>query len=321
MKVALLADPHPARTVGQAREAEDLGFDGVAAGEHLFFHGPVGNAFVTLAAAAGATRAVRLISSVTLLPLYPAALAIKLATTLDQVSGGRFEMGVGVGGEYPPEFSAAGVDPGERGARTDEALELARRLWAGGPVDLPGRFAERPSLELRPGPVRPGGPPIWVGGRSPAAVRRAARYADVWLPYMYTPEQVARSLGEVRVEAERAGRDPGAVRGAVLCWGAVSPDPLQARELAVRGVSDVYRQDFTRLADRYLLFGTPDDAVARATEYAEAGADWLVFAPVPEVRDDVVALVAREVLPRLQSHQADPSPWSTGTHATAGPTA
>src|SRR3954454_7848328 len=131
VRVALFAGPHPAYAVEQAREAEALGFDGVAAGEHLFFHGPVGNAFISLAAAAGATSRVRLISSLTLLPLYPAALAVKLATTLDQVSGGRFDLGVGVGGESPPEFAAVGIDPAERGARADETLELARRLWAG----------------------------------------------------------------------------------------------------------------------------------------------------------------------------------------------
>src|SRR3954449_6588871 len=290
VRVALFVGPDPAHTVDQAREAEALGFDGVASGEHLFFHGPVGNTFVTLAAAAGATDRVRLISSLTVLPIYPAALAVKLATTLDQVSGGRFELGVGVGGEFPPEFTAAGVDPATRGARADEALELARRLWAGGPVSFDGRFTTIPGLELQPGPVQPGGPPIWVGGRRAAAIRRAGRFADVWLPYMYTPEQLAESLVQVREEAERAGRDGSRVRGAVFCWGAVDPERATAREDAIRGVSEVYQQDFTRLADRYLLHGTPDDVVARAAEYRDAGAAWLVFSPVGATRASTVPL-------------------------------
>ena len=300
MRVALFIGLDPARTVEQAREAEALGFDGVASGEHVFFHGPVGNCFITLAAAAGATSRVRLISSLTVLPVYPAALAVKLATTLDQVSGGRFDIGVGVGGEYPPEFAAVGIDPAERGARTDEALELARLLWAGGPVSFDGRFATVPDLELQPGPVHAGGPPVWVGGRSPAAVRRAGRFADVWLPYMYTPEQLARSLVDVREEAERAGRDPSTVRGAILCWGAVGDDGAAARQDAIRGAGDVYQQDFSRLADRYLLSGTPDDVVARAAEYSDAGADWLIFAPVAHSRSSVVPLFAADVLPHLQ---------------------
>jgi probable F420-dependent oxidoreductase len=304
LRVALFIGPDPARTVEQARRAEALGFDGVASGEHVFFHGPVGNSFVTLAAAAGVTSRVRLISSLTVLPLYPAALAVKLATTLDQVSGGRFELGVGVGGEFPPEFTAVGVDPAERGARTDETLELARRFWARGPVSFDGRFTQVPALELQPGPVQAGGPPIWVGGRSAAAVRRAGRYADVWLPYMYTPEQLARSLAGVREEAESAGRDPSTVHGAILCWGAVGDDGPAARQAAIRGASDVYQQDFTRLADRYLLSGTPGDAVARAAEYHDAGADWLIFAPVAHDRAKVVPIFARDVLPHLQRRTA-----------------
>jgi probable F420-dependent oxidoreductase len=300
VRVALSLGTDPRSVVAEAREAEDAGFDAVASGEHLFFHGPVGNAFVALAAAAGATTRVRLISSLTILPAYPAAIAAKLAATLDLVSGGRFELGVGVGGEYPPEFTAAGVDPATRGARTDEALELFRRLWAGGPVSFDGRFTRIPGLELQPAPVQSGGPPIWVGGRSAAAVRRAGRFADVWLPYMYTPEQLAESLAGVREEAERAGRDPSAVRGAVFCWGAVGADGPAAREVAVRGVSEVYQQDFSRLADRYLLHGTPDAVGARALEYRDAGAEWLVFAPVAAERAGIVAAFAEEVLPRLQ---------------------
>jgi len=304
VRVALFVGPEPAHTVDKARQAEELGFDGVASGEHVFFHGAVGNSFITLAAAAGATNRVRLISSLTVLPLYPAALAVKLATTLDQISGGRFELGVGVGGEFPPEFTAVGVDRAERGARTDEALELARRLWAGGPVSFDGRFTWVPGLELQPGPVQAGGPPVWVGGRSPAAVRRAGRYADVWLPYMYTPEQLARSLAGVREEAESAGRDPSTVQGAILCWGAVGDDGPAARQAAIRGASDIYQQDFSRLADRYLLSGTPDDAVARAAEYHDAGADWLIFAPVSHNRPSVVPSFARDVLPHLQRRTA-----------------
>lgn len=321
MRIALFVGTDPACTVAEARQTEELGFDGVAAGEHLFFHGPTGNTFVTLAAAAGATTRVRLISSLTLLPLYPAAVAIKLATSLDQASGGRLEWGIGVGGEYPPEFTAAGVRTAERGARVDEALDLARRLWAGGSVAHTGRFTTLPHLRLQPGPAQPGGPPIWIGGRSSAAVRRAGRYADVWLPYMYTPEQLSRSLREVREEAERAGRDPAAMGAAVLCWGAVSEDRAAARDAAIRGVSEVYQQDFTPLADRYLLHGTPDDVVARAREYADAGAGWLIFSPVPESRDSSVALFAADSLRRLQGHSAHPSPWPIGAEKIEGFTA
>jgi probable F420-dependent oxidoreductase len=305
VRIVLTLSSDQTATAAEARAAEDAGYDGVATGEHLFFHGPVTNGFVTLAAAAGATSHIRLLSSLTVLPLYPAALAAKLATTLDQVSGGRFDLGVGVGGEHPPEFVAAGTEVAERGARADEALDLLRALWAGGPVDFAGRFSTVPGLALDPGPVQPGGPPIWLGGRRPPAVRRAGRYADVWMPYMYTPEQLARSLAEVREAADGAGRDPSAVGGAVFCWGMVDDDAARARQHAIDTVSAVYSQDFTPLADRYLLHGDPDRVVARAREHADAGATTLVFSPAADGarRQAAVDLFSSAVLPRLQ-HRA-----------------
>jgi probable F420-dependent oxidoreductase len=304
MRVVLTLSGEQQAVAAEARVAEEAGYDGVATGEHLFFHGPVANGFVTLAAAAGATTRVRLLSSLTVLPLYPAALAAKLATTLDQVSGGRFDLGVGVGGEFPPEFVAAGAAVSERGARADEALELIRALWAGnGPVDFAGRFTTVPGLALQPGPVQPGGPPIWLGGRRPAAIRRAGRFGDVWMPYMYSPDQLAQSLAEVRAAAEQAGRDPAAVSGAIFCWGGVDTDAARSRREVVDFVSAVYQQDFDRLADRYLLHGDPDRVTARAREYADAGATTLVFSPVGEGarRAEIVRLFTDQVLPRLQS--------------------
>jgi probable F420-dependent oxidoreductase len=301
VRVVLTLSFDQTAVAAEARHAEDVGYDGVAVGEHLFFHGPHPNGFVALAAAAGATTRIRLLSSLTVLPLYPAALAAKLATTLDQVSGGRFDMGVGVGGEYPPEFVAAGVEVTERGTRTDEALEVLSTLWNGGPVEFDGQFTRLPGVRLAPGPVQPGGPPIWFGGRRPAAIRRAGRFADVWMPYMYSPEQVASSLAEVRAAAERAGRDPAEVRGAIFCWGGVDPDAAWSRQEVVEGVGAVYQQDFSRLADRYLLHGDPDRVAARAREYADAGAETLIFSPVGEGgrRHEIVDLFTRSLLPQL----------------------
>ncbi|QDQ96152.1 LLM class flavin-dependent oxidoreductase [Tomitella fengzijianii] len=299
--VTLGPDQESASSVAAA--AEDAGFDGVSWGEHLFFHGATPNAFVALAAAAGATARIRLLTSVVILPLYPAALAAKLAATLDRVSNGRLDLGVGVGGEYPAEFEAAGVDVRTRGRRSDEALEVLRRLFAGTPVYFDGDFTRIRGEALQPPPVQRPGPPVWLGGRRPAAMRRAGRFADVWFPYMYSPEQLAESLAQVRAEAERAGRDPAAVRGAVFCWGGVDDaDGARSRREVVDTVSGVYQQDFDRLADRYLLHGTPDDVAARIREYRDAGAETLVFSPVGDGRrrDEIVATFGDGVLPRVR---------------------
>ena len=162
--------------VGQeATVAESAGFDYVFCGEHMFFHAETANAFISLAAAAAATTRIQLLSAVTLLPVYPAAIVAKMASVLDVISEGRFHLGVGVGGEFPPEFAAAGVPVRERGARADESLEVISRLFRGEPVDFDGRWASLDGLALSPGP---GGPAARRSGSPAVATRRCAARAN-----------------------------------------------------------------------------------------------------------------------------------------------
>ncbi len=114
MRAGLVLDTagEPGGIADEARAAERLGFDLAAAGEHVFFEGPVSNAFVTLAAAAAVTEQIRLLSAVTILPMYPMALAAKMAATLDRVSPGRFELGVG--SLSRAAWPGCGILPGRR---------------------------------------------------------------------------------------------------------------------------------------------------------------------------------------------------------------
>lgn len=294
------------QVVEQARIAEDGGFDYFGCGEHLFFHGPTPNAFIHLAAAAGATQSIRLISSVVLLPLYPPAIAAKLVATLDSVSNGRFDFGVGAGGEFPPEFHAVGIDPASRFRRLDESLLLMEKLFAGGPTTFRGEFVTVEDLTLYPQPARVGGPPVWVGGRKSGAIRRAGRFADVWLPYMTTPESLCAGLGEVRDAAEGFGRSRDDLTGALLIWTCVDEDGTWARKHGVRVVSENYNQDFAPLADKYLAVGTPDEVVARLAEFEDAGAETVLIqlAADEENRHRVVNTLINQVLPRLQRKPA-----------------
>jgi probable F420-dependent oxidoreductase len=300
VRVGISLTPNQRELVSTARWAEEAGFDYLACGEHLFFHGETPNAFVALAAAAGATQRIRLLSALTILPVYPPVLAAKLAATLDQVSNGRFDLGAGVGGEYPPEFESVGVPLAERGARSDEALEVISRLLSGERLDYRGRWTFVPGLTLNPSAVQLPRPPVWVGGRRRAAFRRAGRFADVWMPYLYTPEQLADSLTAVRECAAASGRSH-QVRGAIFCWGAVDRDAAVARRDAVAATSTTYKQDFTGLADRYLVAGTPAQVASRLLEYRDAGADTVIFAgprdPVAWRRS--MDFLAAEVLPTL----------------------
>jgi probable F420-dependent oxidoreductase len=279
-----------------AAAAEEHGFDLVATGEHVAFHGPTANGFVWLAAAAGATRRIRLVSTVTLLPQYPAVLAAKLAASLDHVSGGRFELGVGVGGEYPEEFRAVGVDVGTRGRRTDEAIAVLRALLDGERGSFQGSFTAFDEIRILPA-ARQRPLPLWVAGRQEAAMRRAGRFADRWLPYLYTPEQLASSLATVRRYADEAGRSPDAVDGALFCWMAVDDDGDRARRTVVDVVSRVYAQDFSRL-QHYLVAGTPEECAVRIAEYVEAGARAVVLSPAGELDEHRLGLLA-EVRHRL----------------------
>lgn len=285
--------------VEDAQVAEALGFDYVHVGEHLFFNGPTPNAFVVLSAAAAVTQRIGLLSAVTLLPLYPAVTVAKLAGVLDTMSGGRFNLGVGVGGENPREFAAAGVPVRERGRRADEGLEIISRLFSGEPTSFRGTWADLDELQLDP----PASPPIWIAGRKPAGMRRAARYADYWMPYMITPERLADGLEFIRAEATSAGRSPEAVRGAFYGFVAIDHDGDRARTWAVDQVSRIYGQDFSKL-QHYLVAGAPEECVQRLLEYETAGADaaQLSIACPSEHRAAVRELLAREVVPQLRSN-------------------
>jgi alkanesulfonate monooxygenase SsuD/methylene tetrahydromethanopterin reductase-like flavin-dependent oxidoreductase (luciferase family) len=286
----------PAR---DAALAESLGYDFAAAGEHVFFRSPATNAFVALGAAAAATSRIRLLSSVTLLPLYPVGLAAKLAAALDRVSGGRFELGVGIGGEFPEEFEACGVDVRQRGRRTDEALTVLLPLLRGETVTHDGQFARLQGLALAPPPVQ-ASIRVWVAGRREPAQRRAARFGDVWLPYMCTPEMVADGLGRIRSIAEELGRGD-AVAGALFAWLDVDEDGDLARSNVVAAASATYRQDFAPLASRYLIAGTPDEVRARLAEFRDAGVETAIvgLAAPGKRREHALRLLADEVFPRL----------------------
>lgn len=299
MRVGITVDD-PDTVVAEARRAEALGFDYLGCGEHLFFHGQTPNSFAMLAAAAAVTSRIRLVTSIALLPLYPAAVVAKMASVIDRISDGRFELGVGAGGEYPPEFAAANIDPRTRFERLDEGLEIVRRLFAGGPVRYDGNYATLSGVALDPSPRQRGGPPIWLGGRKDGALRRAGRYADVWMPYMVDPGQVRNGLDKVRTVAAQHERSADTVSAALFVWMAVDSDPLWARDIGIRTVSAAYQQDFSNLADRYLLVGGPEAVAERLAQFAAVGVQTVliqVASDSSEHRTRIVETFASQVLP------------------------
>ncbi len=284
--------------VENAREAERLGYQFVSTGEHVFFYGPVNNGLITLAAAAGATTSIKLMSAITLVPLYPPPLLARMVATLDIVSNGRFHLGVGIGGEFAREFEACGVPVRERGARTNESLAIMKRLWTEDDVSVEGRFTQLSGVTLAPKPAQRPHPPIWISGRSEAAMRRCARHGNGWLPYMYTPDRLADSLETIARCADAEGRKDAIVPGLHIFF-AVHEDRDTAVKMAVQRLSRQYNQDFSKLAGRYALAGNPDDCIARLREYIDAGARTIILnsaCPSNYVADNE-RLLAESVLP------------------------
>ncbi len=257
----------PPQIVAAARLAEELGFDALWAGDHLACPAPGLDAPGCLSAAAAVTERVALGFSVMLLGLRAPAWAAKQLATIDALAGpGRLRLGVGVGGEFPAEFEAAGVPVTQRGARLDDALTVLPDLLTGRSVDYAGRAQSVISPPLEPAMAAP--PPIYVGGRGEAALARAARFGDVWLPMWLSPEKVAeraQRLAELAAEADRPCPST-----ALLILTRIDDDAAHARAQAEAHIAGQYRMALD-VVERWTLLDSIDGAVQRLAQYAEVG--------------------------------------------------
>ncbi len=283
---------------------EELGYESAWTSEHIFFYFPTYDALTSLAAMAARTSRIRLGTAVLLLPLRPAALAAKEIASVDNISGGRVILGAGIGGEYPKEFEAVGVAPRERGARADEALRVLKLLYTQDNVQFEGRFTRLDGVTLMPKPVQPGGPPIWVAGRSEAAMRRAGRLGDGYLPYLFSPERFRDGLAKAREYAEKAGRDPSSITGAIYQFICLADSYDEAKSISAADLSRRYNQPFEKIVDRYVVMGNAHDCAARLADFAEAGVEHFILVPIVPAPADFMAHVeayAAEVLPKMRA--------------------
>ncbi|MBR7832720.1 TIGR03619 family F420-dependent LLM class oxidoreductase [Actinospica durhamensis] len=204
---------------------------------------------VALGFAAARTSRVRLGVAVVNLPFLSPTYLAKQASTLDVLSGGRFDLGLGIGWS-PLEFTASGASTARRGARTAEYLEVLRTLWSDEvPARYDGEFYTLPESRMDPKPVQRPGPPVLLGGITPVALRRVGRLADGWVSASATRlAGIAGQIGLVREAAEQAGRDPAALR--FVCRGVVRFDPSGAgatdgagERLLLSGSAERIRED------------------------------------------------------------------------------
>ncbi|NUU21331.1 MAG: LLM class flavin-dependent oxidoreductase [Streptomycetaceae bacterium] len=289
------------RTLGEAADLDLAGVDSLWVGGHIASRNPSPEPMAWLGGLAAVTRTAVVGTAVVTLPLYPPALIAKQAADLDNACGGRLALGIGVGGEYPQEFSACQIPLAGRGARADEAIGLLRRFWTGEPVTHDGPCYPVADVRIHPAPRQPDGPPVVVAGRQARAMARAARLGDGWMPYMYSPRRYRESVQVIRDEAERAGRDLSGFAWLAYVPVCVDDDAESAVRDAAEFLGGTYRQDFTGLVRRVAAAGTASDVAERLAEYVDAGARHLVLLPTRRDKDTVARLLAH-VAPRLRGY-------------------
>jgi alkanesulfonate monooxygenase SsuD/methylene tetrahydromethanopterin reductase-like flavin-dependent oxidoreductase (luciferase family) len=274
-------------------EAAALGdeypFEVLWVGDHLLFPTPILDATVAVSALATMTRRVSVGTNVLQLPLRRPLDVAKSFATISHLTGGRVVLGVGVGGEFEPEWRAASVSPRERGARCDEAIEALHWYWEG--KDMTGRFATSPGVAVTPGPVG-GRVPIWVGGRSGPAIRRAAR-CDGTLNMWVSPTRCA----QIRAEIEELRGDLRGFTVGLELLACIHDDRNAARE-AVRAALAGFDLD-PDACEKYTAYGPPEEIAAQVAAYARAGVDHVSFYLPGFGWSEQACRLATEVLPLL----------------------
>jgi len=273
-------------------QAERLGYDSIWTIDHVI--APTANAeqfgliydpLITMALAAGLTERIQIGVSVLVLPYRHGVLTAKMVATLDDLSQGRIILGVGAGWNAA-ESGILGVPFEERGPMTDEYIAIMKTIWATPKPTFSGRYTQFSDVELYPLPVQPGGPPIWVGGSSRAALRRTAEHGDAWHPINRTPDQLREGKAEIARLCQRFGR---------------ATPPAMTLRIDARLLLDEYPYPQPAHAG-HMLVGTPDELLDQIAELREIGVEHLALEFVGRDFADYQAQVemfATEVRPRM----------------------
>ena len=268
-----------------AERVEGLGFDSIWTPDHLSFSQPILDPFTVLGIYAARTKRVLLGTGVFLLPLRHPALVAKQAASLDWLSGGRFVLGIGVGGEFPREFAAAGVPLGERGARANEAIPILRALWAG-QAPPEGRAILQGAADADRARARAQRQPADLGGRtlrSGAATRRSSR------------RRLHRLSGGRRGVPQAHVADPGdacdgtrtgcTVHGGARRLRADRESRAAAVERTAARLGAMYGAATAPAAARFAIAGTADDCREQVAALAAAGVEHLVLSPIAPLEE------------------------------------
>jgi len=290
--------PEAASLLALAERAEALGYDSIWVGDSILAR-PRHEPLTLLSAVAARTKRAELGTAVLLPALRnPVVLAHGIAT-LDQISQGRFILGVGIASDVPnirAEFVACGVPFEKRVGRMLEGLRLCRELWSGKPVSWNGRWVME-NVTLGPA-HRPGGPPIWFGGMVRASLERVGRLYDGWFPNSPDPEVWRKQWGEIRDIAREAGRDPEQLTGAVYLTLTLDDDKARAEQRINGFFEGYYGRPAAEMRARQASYaGPPAGAAEWLSRWTAAGVQHLVlrFAGDPERHLEMAAQLRSQI--------------------------
>lgn len=283
-----------------AREAEALGFDGVWIGDHLVLKVPVIDSVVAAAIAATVTSRVSIGFGVLVAPLRQPAWLVKQLSSLQFISSDRLEIGLGVGGEFPVEWDAAGVPASERGKRMDVFVDALSSMLSGVPAEL------GPPLNVRIPPLSPHGqsPPLWVGGRTEKAMARAARCGG-WIGVWLDGRKIRAARDQLIEFAERLGRPEPPIAVQILVN--PNPDERAGRDEMRRYMKGIYDIPFDRI-ERFVAAGPLPAIAEQISDLVRAGARSVVLMHASErpVADyeafaEIASLVRSEIGPSQEA--------------------
>jgi probable F420-dependent oxidoreductase len=263
---------------------------------------PVPEPMTAMAAVAARTSRLKFGPSVFITPFRTPVMAARAIAMVDYLSNGRMLPAFGIGVDQAREFEAAGVLFRERGRRTDEAIAIMRRCWSEDEVTFAGEFWRLDRITVLPKPVQQP-MPVWIGGNSEAAMRRAGRLGDGWIPSFITPDQFRVGVEKAQAFAAEAGRKVPVDHFGALFYYCLDPDPAAARALAEPFIPRG-RVDDATLA-RCTAFGPPALIREHLEAYVAGGGSKFILRPMcpPERMLDQIDQLAIEVVPGFHRRQ------------------
>jgi len=285
-----------------AKEAERLGYDSMWVSDH--FISPRGHphaleAWTVLSALASSTHKIRLGTYVLCNQFRHPSLLAKMASTLDNISKGRLELGIGAGW-LKDEHVAFGFDWNKHSVRVErlkEAVKIIRKMWTENHVSYEGKYFRLKAATLEPKPFQKPHPPIWIGGNSASIRGVVAEFGDGWIPVLPTTEQIANGLLEIKDRMKQFGRAPKSLQ--VAYGGSGCLVIAENEELVTKLAEPLVPSMEKPLEELTCLIGTPEQCIRKIERYQKAGAHKIVagFYDFPSL--DGMRLFAKKVIPHF----------------------